>query len=121
MNLSFYGAAKEVTGSCYLMEVNGKKFLVDCGLQQGQDEKDDQGLQFNASEINFVVLTHAHIDHSGRLPLLVKEGFTGKIYATKATVGLITILLRDSANIQAMDAKWENKRGKRRGKKRKNK
>ena len=117
MNLSFYGAAKEVTGSCYLLEVNGKKFLVDCGLQQGQDEKDDQGLQFKASEINFVVLTHAHIDHSGRLPLLVKEGFTGKIYAIKATIDLITILLKDSANIQAMDAKWENKKGKRTGKK----
>lgn len=116
MKLSFYGAAKEVTGSCYLLEVNGKKVLVDCGLQQGQDEKDEQRFPFNASEMNFVVLTHAHIDHSGRLPLLVKEGFKGKIFATKATCDLITIMLRDSAHIQEMDALWENKKGKRAGK-----
>jgi metallo-beta-lactamase family protein len=116
VNLSFYGAAKEVTGSCYLLEANGKKFLVDCGLQQGQDVKDDQRLPFNARDINFVILTHAHIDHSGRLPLLVKEGFSGMIYAIKATCDLISIMLKDSANIQEMDAMWENKKGKRTGK-----
>ena len=65
MNISFYGAAKEVTGSCYCLETNGKKILVDCGLQQGLDEKDNQKLPFNARDINFVILTHAHIDHSG--------------------------------------------------------
>jgi metallo-beta-lactamase family protein len=116
MILSFYGAAKEVTGSCYCLEANGKKLLVDCGMQQGLDEKDDQKLPFNACDISFVVLTHAHIDHSGRLPLLVKEGFSGKIYAIKATCDLISIMLRDSANIQEMDAKWENKKNKRAGK-----
>ncbi|MBE3138477.1 MAG: MBL fold metallo-hydrolase, partial [Actinobacteria bacterium] len=116
MNLSFYGAAKEVTGSCYCLEANGKKFLVDCGLQQGQDEKDDQRLPFNARDINFVVLTHAHIDHSGRLPLLVKEGFSGRIYAIKATCDLISIMLKDSAHIQEMDAMWENEKGERAGK-----
>ncbi len=116
MNLSFYGAAKEVTGSCYLLEANGKKLLVDCGMQQGHDEKDGQRLPFNARDIDFVVLTHAHIDHSGRLPLLVKEGFRGSIYAIKATCDLISIMLRDSANIQEMDAMWENKKGKRSGK-----
>jgi len=117
MNLSFYGAAKEVTGSCYCLETNGKKLLVDCGLQQGQDKKDDQKLPFKASDIGNVVLTHAHIDHSGRLPLLVKEGFNGKIYAIEATCDLISIMLRDSAHIQEMDAKWESKRARRAGKK----
>jgi metallo-beta-lactamase family protein len=112
MKLTFYGAAREVTGSCYRIELNGKKFLIDCGLQQGQDEKDGQRLPFDARDINFVVLTHAHIDHSGRLPLLVKEGFKGNIYAVKATCDLISIMLRDSANVQEMDAMWENKKGK---------
>jgi metallo-beta-lactamase family protein len=116
VNLSFYGAAREVTGSCYCLQANGKKLLIDCGLQQGQDEKDDQSLPFDAGDINFVVLTHAHIDHSGRLPLLVKEGFNGKIYATKVTCDLISIMLRDSAKIQETDAKWINKRDRRAGK-----
>jgi len=116
VNLSFYGAAKEVTGSCYYLEANGKKFLVDCGLQQGQDEKDNQRLPFDARDISFVVLTHAHIDHSGRLPLLVKEGFSGRIYAIKATCDLISIMLKDSAHIQEMDALWENEKGERAGK-----
>jgi metallo-beta-lactamase family protein len=115
VNLSFFGAAKEVTGSCYCLEVDGKKLLIDCGLQQGQDEKDDQSLPFNARDINFVVLTHAHIDHSGRLPLLVKDGFNGKIYATKVTCDLISIMLRDSAKIQEMDAKWKNQKDRRAG------
>src|SRR4030042_5653082 len=116
MNLSFYGAAKEVTGSCYCLEANGKKFLVDCGMQQGQDEKNGQRLQFNARDINFVVLTHAHIDHSGRLPLLVREGLSGRIYSIKATCDLISIMLKDSAHIQEMDALWENEKGERVGK-----
>lgn len=117
MKLSFYGAAKEVTGSCYHIETNGTRFLIDCGMQQGDDEKKDnrQKLLFDASDINFVVLTHAHIDHSGRLPLLVKEGFKGRIYAIKATCDLISIMLKDSANIQEMDAKQENRKGKRAG------
>jgi len=117
MKLSFYGAAREVTGSCYSLEANGKKLLIDCGLQQGKDKKNDQKLPFDASGINYIALTHAHIDHSGRLPLLVKEGFNGRIYAIEATCDLITIMLKDSAHIQEMDAKWENKRARRAGKK----
>lgn len=115
MNVSFYGAAKEVTGSCYCVENNGIKLLIDCGLQQGQDEKDDQRLPFEASEIDFLILTHAHMDHSGRVPLLVKQGFKGKIFATKATCDLCEIMLKDSAHIQEMDAMWENKKRKRSG------
>jgi metallo-beta-lactamase family protein len=116
MNISFYGAAKEVTGSCHCLEANGRKTLIDCGMQQGQDKKDDQKFPFEAAEIDNVLLTHAHIDHSGRLPLLVKEGFKGKIYAIEATCDLISIMLKDSAHIQEMDAKWENKRAKMAGK-----
>lgn len=116
MKLSFFGAAKEVTGSCYSLEANGKKFLVDCGMQQGQDEKDDQRLPFNVKDIDFVVLTHAHIDHSGRLPLLVKNGFSGSILTTKATCDLLSIMLLDSAHIQEMDAMWQNKKSARAGK-----
>jgi len=115
MNLSFYGAAREVTGSCYLLESNGKKFLIDCGLQQGQDEKDDQRLPFDGRDIDFVILTHAHIDHSGRLPLLAREGFSGNIYATSATCDLISVMLKDSAKIQEMDAKWKNRKARRAG------
>jgi metallo-beta-lactamase family protein len=117
MNLTFYGAAREVTGSCYLLESNGKKFLIDCGLQQGQDEKEDQSLPFDVKDIDFVILTHAHIDHSGRLPLLVKDGFKGKIYATGATCDLISVMLKDSAQIQEMDAKWKNRKARRAGRK----
>jgi metallo-beta-lactamase family protein len=118
MNLSFYGAAREVTGSCYLIETDGTRFLIDCGMQQGQDEKEHQELLFNANDIDFVLLTHAHIDHSGRLPLLVKNGFQGKIYTIEATFNLLSIMLKDSAKIQEMDAKWENKKRKRAGKER---
>jgi len=116
MNLSFYGAAREVTGSCYYLESNGKKFLIDCGLQQGQDEKDDQRLPFDGRDIDFVILTHAHIDHSGRLPLLAREGFSGNIYATSATCDLISVMLKDSAEIQEMDARWKNRKARRAGK-----
>ncbi len=116
MKLTFYGAAREVTGSCHCLEANGQKILIDCGLQQGQDEKENQQLPFHASLIDVVILTHAHIDHSGRLPLLVKNGFQGKIYATRATCDLISIMLRDSAHIQELDAKWANQKGRRAGK-----
>lgn len=116
MKLSFYGAAKEVTGSCYQLEVGDTKVLIDCGMQQGEDEKDNQFFPFNSGEIDAVLLTHAHIDHSGRLPLLVKNGFGGRIFTTRATLDLITIMLRDSAHIQMMDAQWDNKKGKRSGK-----
>jgi metallo-beta-lactamase family protein len=116
MKLSFYGAAREVTGSCYHLEANRKRILIDCGMQQGKEQKDNQYLSFAADQIDIAVLTHAHIDHSGRLPLLVKNGYSGKIYATRATCDLLDIMLRDSAYIQKMDAHWENHKGKRAGK-----
>ena len=117
MNLAFYGAAREVTGSCFLLEINGYSILIDCGLQQGRDVKDYQALPFSGNKIDFVFITHAHIDHSGRLPLLVKNGFKGSILATRATCDLLSIMLRDSAHIQELDARWENHKGKRSGKK----
>ena len=116
MNISFFGAAREVTGSCYLLEADRRRFLIDCGMQQGQDEKENQELPVDPRNIDFVLLTHAHIDHSGRLPLLVKGGFRGKIYTISATFDLLSIMLRDSAKIQEMDVKWENRKRKRAGK-----
>lgn len=116
MKISFYGAAREVTGSCHLIESSGKRFLVDCGMQQGQDEKEHQTLPFDARSIDFVLLTHAHIDHSGRLPLLIKQGFRGYIYTIEATFDLLSIMLRDSARIQEADTERENRKLRRAGK-----
>ncbi len=115
MKLTFFGAAKAVTGSCYCLEVNGKKILVDCGLQQGRDERDNSVFDFTPGEIDYAVVTHAHIDHSGRLPMLVKLGFDGPIFATRLTGQLLDIMLRDSAHIQESDAQWKNQKGKRAG------
>ena len=115
MKLTFFGAAHAVTGSCHCLEVNGKKILIDCGLQQGRDEYNGNALDFAANQIDYVVVTHAHIDHSGRIPLLVKEGFTGEIYTTRLTANLLSIMLRDSAHIQESDAQWANQKGKRAG------
>ena len=115
MKLTFFGAARAVTGSCHCVECGGKKILVDCGLQQGRDERDNQELDFAAGYIDAVVVTHAHIDHSGRIPLLVKQGFTGNIYCTRLTGQLLSIMLRDSAHIQESDAQWQNQKGKRAG------
>ena len=116
MKLTFFGAAKAVTGSCHCVEVNKHKVLVDCGLQQGKDERDNSELDFVPNYIDDVVVTHAHIDHSGRLPLLVKQGFAGNIYCTRLTAELLSIMLRDSAQIQESDAAWENQKNKRAGK-----
>ena len=116
MKLTFFGAAKAVTGSCHCVEANGRKVLVDCGLQQGRDERDNSELDFVPSYIDDVVVTHAHIDHSGRLPLLVKQGFRGNIYCTRLTAELLSIMLRDSAHIQESDAAYENQKGRRSGK-----
>ena len=83
MKLHFYGADRCVTGSCHCLEINGKKILVDCGLQQGRDELDNRYLAFAPGNIDILLVTHAHIDHTGRIPLLVKRGFTGRILTTR--------------------------------------
>ena len=116
MKLSFYGADRCVTGSCHCLEVNGKKILIDCGLQQGRDEIDNTALPFAPGMIDYVLVTHAHIDHSGRLPLLIRQGFAGRILTTRLTARLMEIMLRDSAHIQESDALWLNRKGKRAGK-----
>ena len=115
MKLTFFGAARAVTGSCHCVECGGKKILVDCGLQQGRDERDNQELDFAAGYIDAVVVTHAHIGRSDLIPLLVKQGFTGNIYCTRLTGQLLSIMLRDSAHIQESDAQWQNQKGKRAG------
>ena len=115
MKIMFYGAAREVTGSCHGIEVNGKRLLVDCGLHQGSDNGFGQSFPFYPGEIDYVVITHAHIDHSGRLPLLVKQGFKGQIFATGPTCELLHIMLRDSAHIQEVEAGWRSRKQKRAG------
>ena len=94
MKLSFYGADQCVTGSCHWLEVNGKKILVDCGSQQGRDESDNAALPFHPGSIDAVLVTHAHIDHSGRIPMLIKQGFQGKILTTRLTAELLDITHR---------------------------
>lgn len=115
MKLTFLGAAREVTGSCTLITANGKNILVDCGMEQGADTYENQPLPMAAGQVDAVLVTHAHIDHTGRIPLLVKEGFSGPIYATAATAKLCDIMLRDSAHIQEFEAEWQNRKGKRKG------
>lgn len=115
MKLHFYGADRCVTGSCHCLEVNGKKILVDCGLQQGRDELDNRYLAFAPGNIDILLVTHAHIDHTGRIPLLVKNGFHGRILTTRLTADLMKIMLLDSAHIQESDAEYENRKGERAG------
>ena len=115
MKLHFYGAARCVTGSCHCLEINGKKILVDCGLQQGRDELDNRYLAFAPGNIDILLVTHAHIDHTGRIPLLVKNGFHGRILTTRLTADLMKIMLLDSAHIQESDAEYENRKGERAG------
>lgn len=113
MKLSFLGAAREVTGSCFLVEAADVRFLVDCGMVQGGREaptRNRKPFEFDPASIDFVLLTHAHIDHSGLLPKLTRSGFNGPIYATTATVDLLGVMLPDSAHIQESDAKRDAKR-----------
>lgn len=115
MKLVFIGADHEVTGSCHYMEVADKKFCVDIGMEQGQDLFENQEIPVNPSEVDFILLTHAHIDHTGLLPMLYARGFRGMVYATKATVELSQIMLRDSAHIQQFEAEWRNRKAQRSG------
>ena len=115
MQIFFSGAAHEVTGSCHYVEACGKKFLVDCGMEQGLNLYENAPVPALSGELDFVLLTHAHIDHSGMLPLLYKHGFTGPVYTTKATKDLCDIMLLDSAHIQEFEAQWRTKKGKRKG------
>jgi metallo-beta-lactamase family protein len=113
MKLTFIGADHEVTGSCHLIECAGKNILVDCGMEQGKDYFENVPLPVSAPEIDYVLLTHAHVDHSGNLPLLYAQGFRGKIFATDATAELCNIMLRDCAHIQLQEAEWRNRKAKR--------
>ena len=115
MKLYFFGADQCVTGSCHCLEINGKRILIDCGLQQGRDEIDNHELPFAPNTIDYVLVTHAHIDHSGRIPMLVKHGFHGQIWATRLTARLMEIMLEDSAYIQMSDAEYDNRRAMRAG------
>lgn len=116
MRITFLGATHEVTGSCYYLEACGKKFLVDCGMEQGPNVFENKPLPVPPSSIDFVLVTHAHIDHTGRLPELYAKGFRGDIIATNATADLCDIMLRDSAHIQMFEAEWRTKKNRRVGK-----
>lgn len=115
MRLTFLGATHEVTGSCFYLEACGKHILIDCGMEQGRDSFENQELPISAASVDAVLLTHAHIDHSGKLPMLYSSGFRGEIHATGATSALCDIMLRDSAHIQMSEAEWRNRKGKRSG------
>src|SRR5687767_5099687 len=113
MKIAFHGAARTVTGSKHLLTLsNGKKYLLDCGMFQGMGKETDQmnrDFGFDPATVDTLILSHAHIDHCGLIPRLVKDGFNGKIFCTPATKDLTTVLLKDSAGIQEEDAKFINK------------
>lgn len=118
MKIRFLGAASSVTGSCHLITTGKYKFLLDCGLYQGNDDLDElnaREFEFDPAEIDFMLLSHAHIDHSGRIPLLVKRGFKGRLYCTDATADLLKIMLTDSASIQEKETEWKNRKNLRAG------
>ena len=118
MKIQFCGATTGVTGSCHLVTSENHKVLLDCGQYQGgkaQEEMNYEEFPFDPKEIECMLLSHAHIDHCGRIPLLVKRGFTGKIYCTDATADLLDIMLKDSAHIHEQEAEWKNKKNARAG------
>lgn len=115
MRIYFIGADHEVTGSCHCIQACGKNILIDCGMEQGEDIYENQDLPINPSDIDYVLLTHAHIDHTGLLPLLYARGFRGEVHTTKATCDLCDIMLRDSAHIQQFEAEWRNRKARRAG------
>ena len=115
MNLTFFGADRAVTGSCHCLDACGKRILIDCGLQQGRDEVEENALPFAPGEVDLVLATHAHIDHTGRIPMLIKQGFQGRILTTRLTAQLMDIMLQDSAHIQESDAEYQNRKNLRAG------
>lgn len=115
MKMIFSGANHEVTGSCTLLEVGGKHLLVDCGMQQGRDVYENDPLPISPDKLDFILLTHAHIDHSGLAPLMTKNGFSGQYHATEATCALCEIMLRDSAHIQQSEFEWKSRKARRAG------
>lgn len=118
MKVKFMGAARTVTGSCFIMETEGRRFAIDCGMHQGNGEIEKRNWEtkiYDAAKIECLLLTHAHIDHAGLLPRIVKEGFRGSIYATPPTLELLKILLLDSAHIQEMEAQWKTRKHLRQG------
>lgn len=117
MQITFLGADHEVTGSSHYLNACGKHILVDCGMEQGNDVYENQKLPVNASDVDYVLLTHAHIDHSGLIPLLYVNGFRGKVFTTEASTDLCRIMLRDSAHIQMFEAEWRNRKARRSGEK----
>ncbi len=118
MRIKFIGGTMSVTGSCHLITTDKYKILLDCGMYQGSkalEELNRASLGFDASEIDFMLLSHSHIDHSGRIPILVKQGYKGKIYCTDATADLVEVMLKDSGYIQEKEAEWFNRKAERSG------
>ena len=115
MRLTFIGADHEVTGSCHYLECGETKLLVDCGMEQGVNVYENAELPVSYAQIDYVLLTHAHIDHAGLLPFIYARGFRGKVVTTMATVDLCRIMLKDSAHIQEMEAEWRNRKARRNG------
>ena len=110
MKLMFIGAAHEVTGSCHYLQVGEKHILVDCGMEQGVNVFENAPLPVEAPLIDYVFLTHAHVDHSGLLPLLYAQGFRGQIFMTEASADLCSIMLPDSGHIQEVEIEWRNRK-----------
>ena len=118
MNISFHGADQNVTGSCHLLECHGRKLLIDCGLYQGERElveENDEPFGFDPAHIDYLLLTHAHLDHCGRIPLLIKRGFKGEIITTAASRELARLILLDAGHLQEMEAEYQARKATRSG------